>query len=36
MLRPLFPRRDIVLRDVYLANDWDHLRGDPRFESLFR
>ncbi len=36
VLRPLFPRSDIVLRDVYLANDWDHLRGDPRFESLFR
>ena len=24
-----------VLRDVYLANDWDRLRGDPKFESLF-
>jgi hypothetical protein len=36
VLRPLFPRSDVVLRDVYLANDWDHLRGDPRFESLFR
>jgi hypothetical protein len=24
-----------VLRDVYLANDWDRLRGDPRFERLF-
>ena len=36
VLRPLFPRSDIILRDVYLANDWDHLRGDPRFESLFR
>ena len=36
VLRPLFPRSDIALRDVYLANDWDHLRGDPRFESLFR
>ena len=36
VLRPLIPRNDIVLRDVYLANDWDHLRGDPRFESLFR
>jgi hypothetical protein len=23
------------LRDLYLANDWDRLRGDPRFESLF-
>ena len=36
VLRPLIPRNEIVLRDVYLANDWDHLRGDPRFESLFR
>jgi hypothetical protein len=36
VLRPLFPRSDIALRDVYLANDWDHLRGDPRFEDLFR
>jgi len=36
VLRPLIPRSDIALRDVYLANDWDHLRGDPRFESLFR
>jgi hypothetical protein len=24
------------LRDLYVANDWDHLRGDGRFESLFR
>lgn len=24
-----------VLRDVYLSNDWDRLRGDPKFESLF-
>ena len=24
-----------ALRDLYLANDWDRLRGDPRFESLF-
>lgn len=23
------------LRDLYLFNDWDRLRGDPRFESLF-
>ena len=23
------------LRDLYLANDWDRLRGDPKFESLF-
>jgi hypothetical protein len=25
-----------TLRDLYVANDWDHLRGVPRFESLFR
>jgi hypothetical protein len=25
-----------TLRDLYLANDWDRLRGQPRFESLFR
>jgi hypothetical protein len=24
-----------ALRDLYLANDWDRLRGDRRFESLF-
>jgi hypothetical protein len=24
-----------ALRDVYLSNDWDRLRGDPKFESLF-
>jgi hypothetical protein len=24
-----------ALRDLYLANDWDRLRGDARFESLF-
>jgi hypothetical protein len=24
-----------ALRDLYLANDWDRLRGDPKFESLF-
>jgi hypothetical protein len=36
VLRPLIPRAEATLRDVYLANDWDHLRGDPRFESLFR
>jgi hypothetical protein len=36
VLRPVAPRPEAVLRDVYLANDWDHLRGDPRFESLFR
>jgi hypothetical protein len=25
-----------TLRDLYLANDWDRLRGKERFESLFR
>jgi hypothetical protein len=25
-----------TLRDLYLANDWDRLRGHPRFEALFR
>lgn len=25
-----------LLRDLYVANDWDHLRGDRRFETLFR
>jgi hypothetical protein len=25
-----------ALRDLYLANDWDRLRGTPRFESLFK
>jgi len=25
-----------TLRDLYLANDWDRLRGQPRFESLFK
>ena len=25
-----------ALRDLYISNDWDRLRGDPRFESLFR
>jgi len=24
-----------TLRDLYLANDWDRLRGNPAFESLF-
>lgn len=36
VLRSPIPRPETVLREVYLANDWDHLRGDPRFESLFR
>jgi hypothetical protein len=35
VLRPLSVRADGFLRDLYLWNDWDHLRGDPRFESLF-
>ncbi|HVZ88764.1 MAG TPA: hypothetical protein VHG72_17460 [Polyangia bacterium] len=30
------PRADATLRELYLANDWDHLRGTPRFETLFR
>jgi hypothetical protein len=25
-----------ALRELYVANDWDRLRGRPRFESLFR
>ena len=25
-----------LLRDLYVANDWDHLRGNTRFETLFR
>jgi hypothetical protein len=25
-----------VLRELYVANDWDRLRGRPRFETLFR
>jgi hypothetical protein len=25
-----------LLRDLYVANDWDRLRGEGRFESLFR
>ena len=24
-----------ALRELYLNNDWDRLRGDPRFETLF-
>jgi hypothetical protein len=36
VLRPVPARPDRLLRDIYLANDWDHLRGNPRFESLFR
>jgi hypothetical protein len=35
VLRPVPLRPERFLRDVYLANDWDRLRGNPRFESLF-
>jgi len=35
VLRPLPLRPDRFLHDIYLSNDWDHLRGNPRFESLF-
>lgn len=24
-----------ALREIYIANDWDRLRGSPRFEALF-
>jgi len=35
--QPIEQRIDpFALRDLYLANDWDRLRGDPRFERLFR
>ena len=34
--QPVEQRLDpYALRDLYLANDWDRLRGDSRFESLF-
>jgi hypothetical protein len=34
--QPVEQRLDpFALRDLYLANDWDRLRGDRRFESLF-
>ena len=34
--QPIEQRLDpFALRDLYLANDWDRLRGDRRFESLF-
>jgi len=34
--QPIEQRIDpFALRDLYLANDWDHLRGTPRFEALF-
>jgi hypothetical protein len=37
MLRPLpHPIDPYTQRDLYLANDWDRLRGKPRFETLFR
>jgi hypothetical protein len=37
MLRPVpHPTDPYSQRDLYLANDWDRLRGKPRFESLFR
>jgi len=29
------PRPERYLRDIYLSNEWDRLRGTPRFESLF-
>jgi hypothetical protein len=36
ILRPLpHPLDPYTLRDLFLANDWDRLRGQPRFESLF-
>ena len=36
VLRPSpHPLDPYTLRDLYLANDWDHLRGQPRFETLF-
>ena len=36
VLHPGPSRNDrFQLRDLYLSNDWDRLRGDPRFESLF-
>ena len=36
VLRPApHPLDPYTLRDLYLANDWDRLRGQPRFETLF-
>jgi hypothetical protein len=35
ILRRLPLRADRFLRDLYLSNEWDRLRGNPRFESLF-
>jgi hypothetical protein len=37
LIRPApHPADPYTLRDLYLANDWDRLRGKPRFESLFQ
>jgi hypothetical protein len=36
LLRPMpHPLDPYSLRDLHLANDWDRLRGTPRFETLF-
>jgi len=36
-LRPPPHQVDLsALRELYVANDWDRLRGRPRFETLFR
>jgi hypothetical protein len=35
VLRPVPARPERFLREIYLSNDWDRLRGNPRFESLF-
>lgn len=35
VLRLPLPRPADLLRDLSLSNDWDHLRGQRRFESLF-
>jgi hypothetical protein len=34
--RQSHPADTYTLRDLYVANDWDRLRGTPRFETLFR
>ena len=37
VLRPApHPPDPYTLRELYVANDWDRLRGQPRFETLFR
>jgi hypothetical protein len=36
VLRQPLPRPTDQLLDLSLANDWDHLRGTRRFQSLFR